>query len=476
MNEAPVITVEPTSISANFPERNTFVYTDGPVSIRHLTDTPDDRAFAARLTVEAFREKAVHATSERSIPKVIDSFTNHMQDQTPQYYERNFIAEHNGEKAGLVTIKCHGDLAERLFCVQCVSLDGKSIPRGKCYVDHICVDENFRGKGIGKALMEFCDIEARRIGCKSIFLDVTTTNRARNLYERQGYEIQDTIYGCCWSYRCIVGVKDRSHDALFTQPAEVSVRLHSDGPVTIRYLTDTQEDCAFAGRLMVEAFRGKFVHASSERSLPKVTECSQKSLRGQDPLYFKRNLIAEYNGQRAGLLMLKIKGDPPERLLLFDFCAGMKAPTGKCYVDHICVDEHFRGKGIGKVLLELGDEEARNNGCREIFLYVATSNRAKNLYERHGYHIENTKYGCCGCGLWCATGEKVGLCLDTTYFTVENCKSKHKSKLKACLRIPHLNRVLPVTIYAHFHNFPTNADEFIIGNLRVDRVDHCMRS
>ncbi|KAK3098730.1 hypothetical protein FSP39_022490 [Pinctada imbricata] len=207
MNEAPVITEEPTSISDKFPERNNFFHSDGPVSIRHLTDTPDDRAFAARLTVEAFREKAVHATSERSIPKFIESLTNHMQDQAPQYYERNFIAEHNGERAGLVAIKCHGDLAESLFCMESATLDSKSIPRGKCYVDHICVDENFRGKGIGKVLMEFCDIEARRIGCKSIFLDVSTTNRARNLYERQGYEIQDTVYGCCWSYRCTIGVK-----------------------------------------------------------------------------------------------------------------------------------------------------------------------------------------------------------------------------------------------------------------------------
>ena len=39
----------------------------------------------------------------------------------------------------------------------------------------------------------------------------------------------------------------------------------SGGSVTIRNLTNTREDCAFAGRLSVEAFRSKMVHATSER-------------------------------------------------------------------------------------------------------------------------------------------------------------------------------------------------------------------
>ena len=37
---------------------------------------------------------------------------------------------------------------------------------------------------------------------------------------------------------------------------------------------------------------------------------------------------------------------------------------GKCYLDHICVDEKFRGKGIGKVLMETADNEARKHGCK----------------------------------------------------------------------------------------------------------------
>lgn len=36
----------------------------------------------------------------------------------------------------------------------------------------------------------------------------------------------------------------------------------------------------------------------------------------------------------------------------------------KCYIDHICVSSEFRGKGVGKVLMERADYEARKNGCK----------------------------------------------------------------------------------------------------------------
>ena len=40
-----------------------------------------------------------------------------------------------------------------------------------------------------------------------------------------------------------------------------------------------------------------------------------------------------------------------------------EVPRSTCYIDHICVDNSFRGKGIGKALLERADHEAMKNGC-----------------------------------------------------------------------------------------------------------------
>ena len=44
-------------------------------------------------------------------------------------------------------------------------VEGDSVPKRECYIDHICVDSAFRGKGIGKSLMETADNEARKRGC-----------------------------------------------------------------------------------------------------------------------------------------------------------------------------------------------------------------------------------------------------------------------------------------------------------------------
>ena len=41
-----------------------------------------------------------------------------------------------------------------------------------------------------------------------------------------------------------------------------------------------------------------------------------------------------------------------------------EVPPGKCYLNHIAVDEGFRGKGIGKVLLDKAEKEARVKGCK----------------------------------------------------------------------------------------------------------------
>ena len=45
---------------------------------------------------------------------------------------------------------------------------------------------------------------------------------------------------------------------------EVADTAKDGGHVSVRYLQDTPEDAEFAARLMVEGFRGKYVHAVGE--------------------------------------------------------------------------------------------------------------------------------------------------------------------------------------------------------------------
>ena len=69
---------------------------------------------------------------------------------------------------------------------------------GEAHVDWIGVDETARGKGIGKALMQFADDYGLAHGCTFITLEVVRGNRAKSLYERGGYEVvPNQKTGCC---------------------------------------------------------------------------------------------------------------------------------------------------------------------------------------------------------------------------------------------------------------------------------------
>lgn len=61
------------------------------------------------------------------------------------------------------------------------------------YIDDICVDENARGKHIGKALYEYVRDYARSIGCHHITLNVWEGNDAAlSFYRNMGMQVQKT--------------------------------------------------------------------------------------------------------------------------------------------------------------------------------------------------------------------------------------------------------------------------------------------
>ena len=61
------------------------------------------------------------------------------------------------------------------------------------YIDDICVDENARGKHVGKALFEFVRDYAQTISCHNITLNVWTGNdAAQSFYKNMGMQVQKT--------------------------------------------------------------------------------------------------------------------------------------------------------------------------------------------------------------------------------------------------------------------------------------------
>ena len=59
------------------------------------------------------------------------------------------------------------------------------------YIDDLCVDENCRGKGTGKAIYQYITRYAKSLGCDSITLNVWAFNEnAKRFYEALGMKPQ----------------------------------------------------------------------------------------------------------------------------------------------------------------------------------------------------------------------------------------------------------------------------------------------
>ena len=66
---------------------------------------------------------------------------------------------------------------------------------------------------------------------------------------------------------------------------------------------------------------------------------------------------------------------------------------GEMYIEAISVDSNARGLGAGKLLLEKLSERAQSESHTSLTLKVILENeRARQLYEREGFHVTDTKF------------------------------------------------------------------------------------
>ena len=87
-----------------------------------------------------------------------------------------------------------GDVRGYAFCQITEVKDDQLLEDIKTlYIDDICVDENARGKHIGKALYEYVRDYAKSIGCNNITLNVWEGNEAAlRFYRSMGMQVQKT--------------------------------------------------------------------------------------------------------------------------------------------------------------------------------------------------------------------------------------------------------------------------------------------
>lgn len=91
-------------------------------------------------------------------------------------------------------------------------------------------------------------------------------------------------------------------------------------------------------------------------------------------------LLFKENDKIVGLIVGLINNDETER---FDF----KAPK-RGRITELIVDKEYRGKQIGKQLLDAMKEYLKYNKCEKILIAVFGYNEsAIKFYEKNGYHI-----------------------------------------------------------------------------------------
>ena len=80
-------------------------------------------------------------------------------------------------------------IENEIICFCLINREGESFNEG--YISLICVKENYRHKGLGYKIMEYCIDKAKKEDVNKFFLHVSQNNEyAINLYKKLGFIVQ----------------------------------------------------------------------------------------------------------------------------------------------------------------------------------------------------------------------------------------------------------------------------------------------
>lgn len=160
---------------------------------------PSDAEKAVPLIIDAIGDIAERMTGETIPEKVEQSLCEiFRRDDNSNSYLYTYMAEFEGEVAGTLVLYPGKDAPQldRNLSAWLVEkgaevsvIDAESLP-DELYIDTVCIDPKFRGKGIGSQLFAFAEEIAKQTGHSKLSLNVETQKEsAIRLYKRLGYEI-----------------------------------------------------------------------------------------------------------------------------------------------------------------------------------------------------------------------------------------------------------------------------------------------
>lgn len=93
--------------------------------------------------------------------------------------------------------------------------------------------------------------------------------------------------------------------------------------------------------------------------------------------------VAKYNSKIIGYVIVYIK----------EKNNGFMRKRKLMCIDTLCVDEGFRGQGIGTKLLDFAKELGKKNKCTDLYLTVNPNNKdAIKFYEKFGMNVKDISY------------------------------------------------------------------------------------
>ena len=159
-----------------------------------------------------FSQSMVRKAGKEDIARIIDllhqvNMVHHVlrpdlfKPHTTKYNEQELESMLNDD-AKPIFVYDDGDVLGYAFCQVTEIKDHLLLEDIKTlYIDDICVDENARGKHVGKALYEYVHDYAKSIGCNNITLNVWEGNDpALQFYRNMGMKVQKTTMETNISY------------------------------------------------------------------------------------------------------------------------------------------------------------------------------------------------------------------------------------------------------------------------------------
>uniref|UniRef100_UPI00403FA587 GNAT family N-acetyltransferase n=1 Tax=Candidatus Enterococcus willemsii TaxID=1857215 RepID=UPI00403FA587 len=163
--------------------------------------TKEDAEAIAKLVLVILKDMELPFVQQVGDQETVAILAEAVNDPTYRYgYQRGLVNEIDGQVAGVAfgypsedepqideafsrVLLARGMEDQRLF------LDPETFP-DEWYLDTICVDEKFRGQGVGSELLDALPTIAQREGKHRIGLCVDLANpNAQRLYERKGFVV-----------------------------------------------------------------------------------------------------------------------------------------------------------------------------------------------------------------------------------------------------------------------------------------------